>query len=103
MRRTVQLSIAIALLAACSSEPISTENASSSAARALASQTAASEASVRKDLATLRQVTVKFHEFETAKHAGWNAKITSCMTDPVLGGMGFHYGNPKFIDRVALV
>jgi hypothetical protein len=55
------------------------------------------------DLATLRRITAPFQSFETAKREGWSTKITSCMRDPTLGGMGFHYGNAAFIDSVARV
>ena len=50
------------------------------------------------DLATLRRVTAPFQRFDRAAAAGWAAKITSCMSDPAAGGMGFHYGNPALID-----
>jgi hypothetical protein len=54
--------------------------------------------SVNEDLATLRRVTAPFHRVEAASDAGWSSKITSCMTDPSAGGMGFHYGNVGLID-----
>jgi hypothetical protein len=101
MKRIAPMLAGIALLAGCSSEPITTE----SAARA-ETQTSAireSDADVNKDLATLRQVTASFHQFDNATAAGWAAKITGCMTDPTLGGMGFHYGNPALIDGTARV
>ena len=33
----------------------------------------------------------------------WSAKITSCMSDPTAGGMGFHYGNVGLIDGAVSV
>jgi hypothetical protein len=30
--------------------------------------------------------------------AGWSAPIEACLSDPQLGGMGLHYGNPALID-----
>lgn len=50
------------------------------------------------DLETLRQATASFRTFNTAITAGWSTKITSCMSDQSLGGMGFHYGNTAYID-----
>jgi hypothetical protein len=100
MRRVLGLCSGIVVLAACGREPIATENA------ATAQAAAASEsfgADVNQDLAALRRVTASFHDFETAKAAGWKAEITGCMTDPVAGGMGFHYGNTKLIDGTARV
>ena len=52
----------------------------------------------RAQLAALRGLTAPFHDFASAKHAGWDTKITECFSDPQLGGMGFHYGKTKLID-----
>jgi len=61
-------------------------------------------AAVEQDLATLRRVTASFHDFETARDAGWSTQITACMTDPGgAGGMGFHYGNTALINGTANV
>ena len=59
------------------------------------------ESDVGKELGKLRAVTARFQSFEAAKSAGYFAQITGCMTDPTLGGMGFHYGKPSAIDNVA--
>jgi hypothetical protein len=101
MKRIAPMLAGIALLAGCSSEPITTENATS--AETQTSAIRESDADVNKDLATLRQVTASFHQFDNATAAGWAAKITGCMVDPTLGGMGFHYGNPALIDGTARV
>ena len=83
-------------VAACDG-PTVTDNAHVDRPSALASQSGLGS-SVNADLATLRRVTAPFHRFDAASAAGWSAKITSCMTDPALGGMGFHYGNVGLID-----
>jgi hypothetical protein len=102
MMKRIALTLAgIALLAGCSSEPITTENAARAEIQIPAIRE--SDADVNKDLATLRQVTASFHQFDKATAAGWSAKITGCMTDPTLGGMGFHYGNTALIDGTARV
>jgi hypothetical protein len=94
MRKTVKLVVGIALLAGCGSDPTPTQATSD-----LQPQTASQAASVQQDLATLRQVTAQFHDFDTASHAGWSTPITGCMVDPAgAGGMGYHYGNTKLID-----
>lgn len=77
MRRAAELLTCFMLLAGCSDATSSSQN---------------------RDLETLRQVTSPFRSFDAAITAGWSAKITSCMSDPTLGGMGFHYGNTTLID-----
>jgi hypothetical protein len=92
----------IALLAGCSGEPITTE--SSAFQRVVgAVENKGLGADVNKDLATLRQVTASFQDFNVASHAGWATKITSCMTLAGSGGMGFHYGNTDLINGTAHV
>jgi hypothetical protein len=53
---------------------------------------------VNEQLGRLKRLTSGFRNFEVAKREGYDIKVTDCMTDPVLGGMGFHYGNGKLID-----
>jgi hypothetical protein len=102
MRRTAQLLAGIAILGGCRGEQVPTEAATRGQLQAEASQSFGP--AVNKDLATLRQVTAPFHQFDVASHAGWSAPITACMTDPNgAGGMGFHYGNVGLIDGVARV
>lgn len=98
MRRTAQLLGGIAMLCGCHGEQIPTETTASIQWQAgVASQ--ALGAAVEKDLATLRQVTARFQDFETASAAGWSTQITPCLTDAAgAGGMGFHYGNVGLID-----
>jgi hypothetical protein len=84
------------LLGACGGEPAATE----ARAKIRAPSAAAADAfgaDVNQDLATLRQVTASFHDFDMAKNAHWSALITPCMTSSE-GGMGFHYGNTDLID-----
>lgn len=99
MTRTSALLAAVALLAACSPEPTVVRDATPGAR---ASQATLGSA-VNRDLATLRQATASFHDFATAKDAGWSTPITDCMTDPVLGGMGVHFGNVGLIDGAVQV
>ena len=53
---------------------------------------------ILRELAQLRARTAAFHDSSTAARAGWNKRLTECFSDSVLGGMGFHYGNPSLID-----
>jgi hypothetical protein len=109
MRRVAPLIAGIALLAGCG-EPVATDATtgiqppSATADRGAAPGEAGLSSSVRSDLALLRRVTAKFHEFDEATEAGWSAQITPCMVDPGgAGGMGFHYGNVGLIDGTARV
>ena len=102
MTRTMQLLAGIALLGGCGSDRIVTDPAGNGSISAAAQSRASAEE--QRDLATLRQVTAPFHNFDKAMAAGWSAQITPCMTDPGgAGGMGFHFGNTKLIDGAVQV
>ena len=88
---------AVASLVTACGGPTTTDTVPVDQLSAVASQSGLGS-SVNQDLATLRRVTAPFHRFDAASNAAWSAKITSCMTDPSLGGMGFHYGNVGLID-----
>ncbi|MEO7964416.1 MAG: hypothetical protein ABIT38_10985 [Gemmatimonadaceae bacterium] len=110
MRRSALPLIAVtAMLVGCSDQPTQTHSPNSPKLGESAITPAAATnpnappgtklgAGVLRDLATLRQVTAPFHSFDRANASGWNTMITACMTDPTLGGMGFHYGNTNLID-----
>jgi hypothetical protein len=102
MNRTATLLAGIALLAACSGEPITTEATANFQPRAVESRSFGAD--VNKELAALRRVTASFHDFKDGAAAGWSTQITPCMTDPGgAGGMGFHYGKVSLIDGTASV
>ncbi|MEO7966242.1 MAG: hypothetical protein ABIT38_20260, partial [Gemmatimonadaceae bacterium] len=104
MRRNALPLIAVAaMLIGCSDQPTQTHLTSSTRlgeselAPAFATNPNAPPGTklgpgVLRDLATLRRVTAPFHSFDKANASGWSTMITACMTDPTLGGMGFHYG-----------
>jgi hypothetical protein len=54
-------------------------------------------ASTASQIAQLRRLVAPFHRFEAAVQAGWSVEFTPCLEVPGLGGMGFHYGNPEFV------
>jgi hypothetical protein len=54
----------------------------------------------RRDMARLREVTARFHDRSASEAAGYTFAVPGCFSDAKLGGMGFHFGNPKFIDGV---
>lgn len=94
-RRLAAFTLAVSLAACDNGTPTTT--APVSRASALASQAGLGSA-VNRDLAALRQATAAFHQFDAASNARWSTQITGCMTDPNLGGMGYHYGNVDLID-----
>ena len=49
-------------------------------------------------LARLRSVTARFHDVAVAEADGYSVPLTGCVTDPTLGGMGFHVGKASAID-----
>ncbi|MEA2763801.1 MAG: hypothetical protein QOK07_205 [Gemmatimonadaceae bacterium] len=101
MRRTAQLLAGIAILGGCTGAQNPTESAAHFSSPAA---NASFGADVNKDLATLRQVTAAFQQFDNASAAGWKAQITGCMTDANgAGGMGFHYGNTSLINGTVSV
>lgn len=63
-----------------------------------AAQAAPVSGEVQRQIAQLRALTAPFHRFEAAAAAGWSARITDCFSDPIQGGMGYHYGKPALID-----
>ena len=73
-------------------------DAATAPARSAASARSAAESDVGDELARLRAATARFQSFEAAGSAGYSTQITGCMTDPTLGGMGFHFGKPSVID-----
>jgi len=109
MKRHAHLLAGIALLSACGGEHIPTETTSrvqspTAANRQSKELAGGGQSTLRDELATVRQVTAPFHDFNVARAAGWSAKITSCLVDPGgAGGMGFHYGNVPLIDGTARV
>lgn len=98
MKRTIHFLAGMAVLAGCGERSVTASDAKGRSPVIAASRQSFG-ASVEQDLAALRQATAAFHSFDAARHAGWSAKITACMTDRAgSGGMGFHYGNTGLID-----
>jgi hypothetical protein len=65
---------------------------------AACSSSSPTNSDVNKELADLRAATAQFQSFDAAVAAGYNAKLTDCMVNPPVGGMGFHYAKPSLID-----
>ena len=86
------------LVVACDRVSDATSPAHAHGSHAAPSHSTVVSAEVERRIADLRQLTAPFHAFETAVDAGWGMPIPGCFSDPVLGGMGHHYGNAALID-----
>ena len=88
--RILALAAALALaVAACDGQPaaVAPESALLSSAGA----------EVNRTLAEIRRGTARFHRVEAAMDAGY-ARVSPCVSHPVLGAMGFHYANFGLVD-----
>jgi hypothetical protein len=56
------------------------------------------DASVRRDVETLRNATDKFHDLAAAEAAGYPTKMPACVADSTMGGMGHHLVNRPLFD-----
>lgn len=63
----------------------------------------AASASTESQIAQLRRLVARFHDFDAAVQAGWATQITPCLEAPGLGAMGFHYGNLGYIQDGGVV
>lgn len=54
------------------------------------------DASVRRDVETLRAATSRYHDLAAAEAAGYPTKLPKCVADSTMGGMGHH-----MVDRTA--
>lgn len=64
-------------------------------ARFSAPSTPGSNADVNAQIAELRRLLAPFHNFDKAVKAGYSVPAPAegvCLSDPVRGGMGYHYG-----------
>lgn len=48
---------------------------------------------VLASLGALRAATARFHSLDAAQAAGYDTRVTDCMSDPTAGGMGVHYAD----------
>jgi len=86
---------------ACDSPtPATAPSLHSSMGHSAATRAVPMTAEIHLSVAALRARTAAFHRFEAAAAAGWGARITDCFSNPELGGMGYHYGNPALIDGI---
>lgn len=104
-RQALGCAVSAALLAACSDTPtpVSPEAAAlEHAGHAVTFSTATAD--YHQQLASLRQATAPYHNFDAAQEAGWDWQFTPCISNPTqTAAMGFHYVNPDLVDDVQSV
>jgi hypothetical protein len=54
---------------------------------------------VAAQLAEVRRLTAPFQQIQRANMAGWVAPLSPCVAHPELGGMGYHIGNPQYLEN----
>jgi hypothetical protein len=57
------------------------------------------DATVRRDIETLRAATNKYHDRAVAEAAGYPAKLPACISDSTMGGMGHHFVDRTLFDE----
>ena len=57
------------------------------------------DASVRRDVQTLREATNKYHDLAAAEAAGYPTAMPKCIADSTMGGMGHHMIDRKLFDE----
>lgn len=65
-------------------------------ATACSSPTSSSELS--REINSLKAATNRYHDFNAARADGYGTKLTDCMVDSSLGGMGLHYAKTTLIN-----
>jgi hypothetical protein len=99
MRARIPITLSlVTILLACEDHPgtLAPEGGPAVEARAASASTAS-------QIAQLRRLVARFHDFDAAVHAGWATQITPCLEAPGLGAMGFHYGNLGYIQDGGVV
>ena len=106
MRAQMKISIgtalvagAIAITASCADRAEPTRpQAQSDHVHVAASRVGAPVPGLGTKLAELRRSTVRYKDFGAAQADGYTVKVTGCMENPALGGMGYHYAKESLID-----
>jgi hypothetical protein len=91
MRRTLALTM---LCVACTRAA----SVATSPSDPVAELTAGFDASVRRDVETLRTATRAYHDVSAAHAAGYPTALPACIADSTQGGMGRHYFDRKIYD-----
>ena len=51
------------------------------------------------ELAPVRRLTAPYHNSSKAEADGWIVQLSPCVESPSSGGMGYHYGNPEYLQN----
>jgi hypothetical protein len=85
------------MLSACTKETPAPKAEQAGKEVALSRQTPSNQ--LNDVLRDVRTATARFHSTHQAIKAGYQAS-THCVSDPVRGGMGYHWANPALVDDV---
>ncbi len=58
------------------------------------------DAKLERQLNQVRRATKRYSSIDKAIADKWSSRLTDCMSDPILGGMGVHYGDLTRFDDV---
>lgn len=61
----------------------------------LGGMAAGGNSDLARQVAAVRNALASFHDLDNAMAAGWNERLTPCLSSPD-GGMGYHYGKVPF-------
>jgi hypothetical protein len=98
MRRTSSLGIAVIVLLSSACARVSSANLAAEPRGVSHSIADGYDASVRRDVETLRSATDRFHDLAAATAAGYPSKTPRCVADSTMGGMGQHYFDRALYD-----
>ena len=96
------VAVLIAAAIACQRAPVTAPDSELASAAAPGNAQEGTPSEVNAQLAALRALVAHYHDLDKAMAAGYIAEVTPCLARPGVGGMGFHYGNPAFINDPAV-
>jgi len=96
------LAAGVAALAACSGGPAH-RGAMAVSAGEQPAPGVLQDASVDRDTARVRAATAAFRSLDSAVAAGYPRSVTSCLSHPGVGAMGFHHVKPELVDDLVEV
>ncbi|HSA57739.1 MAG TPA: hypothetical protein VLE53_18640 [Gemmatimonadaceae bacterium] len=104
--QTAVAACSTAILVACQDAPTAVPGDEANAVLSTANGAATSaglSATHNAELAQLRRLVAHYHDLDRAMAAGYAVEVTPCLELPGVGGMGYHYGNPNFINNSVAV
>jgi hypothetical protein len=99
IRNAATLVVATGVFAACGPVSDAPDNPAAPADAYIVSASSPGGAPVlASQLAEVRALTAKYHDFQASQDAGYTAIVSGCVQNPPIGAMGIHYLNPLYVD-----